>query len=61
MFSAKTLKGIFARVLHMLALGQTVSNWTERSTIQGVIGRVISKSAQREVRGRFEIMSPITP
>ena len=24
------------------------SNWTEWSTIQGVIGRVISKSAERE-------------
>ena len=31
------------------------SNWTERSTIQGVIGRVISKSAERE------ITSTITP
>ena len=37
------------------------SNWTEWSTIQGVIGRVISKSAEREVRGRFEITSTITP
>ena len=31
------------------------SNWIEWSTIQGVIGRVISKSAERE------ITSPITP
>ena len=41
------------------------SNWTERSTIQGVIEgvieRVISKSAEREAQGRFEITSPITP
>ena len=37
------------------------SNWTEWSTIQGVIGRVISKSAEREARGRFEITSSITP
>ena len=37
------------------------SNWTEWSTIQGVIGRVISKSGEREVRGRFEITSTITP
>ena len=37
------------------------SDWTEWSTTQGVIGRVISKSAEREVRGRFEITSPITP
>ena len=31
------------------------SNWTEWSTIQGVIARVISKSGEREGRGRFEI------
>ena len=37
------------------------SNWTEWSTIQGVIGRVISKSAEHEVRGQFEITSLITP
>ena len=37
------------------------SNWTEWSIIQGVIGRVISKSAEREARGRFEITRPITP
>ena len=37
------------------------SNWTEWSTIQGVIGRVISKSAEREARDRFEITSTITP
>ena len=36
------------------------SNWSELSTIQGVIGRVISKSAEREARGRFEITSTIT-
>ena len=30
------------------------------STIQGVIGQVISKSAEREARGRFEITSTIT-
>ena len=29
------------------------SNWTEWSTIQGVIARVISKSDKREARGRF--------
>ena len=32
-----------------------------QSTIQGVIGRVISKSAEREARGRFEITRTITP
>ena len=37
------------------------SNWTEWSTIQGVIARVISKSDEREARGRLEITSTITP
>ena len=37
------------------------NNWTEWSTMQGVIGRDISKLDEREVRGRFEIMSTITP
>ena len=37
------------------------SNWTEWSTIQGVIARVISKSDERQARGRFEITSTITP
>ena len=37
------------------------SNWTEWSTIQGVIERAISKSDEREARGRFEITSTITP
>ena len=37
------------------------SNWTEWSTIQGVIARVISKSDECEARGRFEITSTITP
>ena len=32
------------------------SNWTGCSTIQGVIRRVISKSAECAVRGRFEII-----
>ena len=36
------------------------SNWPEWSTIQGVIARVISKSDEREARGRFEITSTIT-
>ena len=34
------------------------SNWTEWSTIQGVIARVISKSDEREARGRFEMITP---
>ena len=37
------------------------SNWTEWSTIQGVIERVFSKSDEREARGRFEITSRIIP
>ncbi len=36
------------------------SNWTEWSTVRGVIARVISKSDEREARGRFEITSTIT-
>ena len=37
------------------------SNWTEWSTIQGIMARVISKSDECEARGRFEITSTITP
>ena len=37
------------------------SNWTEWSTIQRVIGRVILKLDEREAQSRFEITSPITP
>ena len=37
------------------------SKWTKWSTIQVVIVRVISKSDEGEVRGRFEITSTITP
>ena len=37
------------------------SNWIEWSTIQAVIARVISKSDEREARGRFENTSAITP
>ena len=36
------------------------SNWTEWGTFQGVIERVISKSDEREARGRFEITVMIT-
>ena len=36
-------------------------NRTERRTIQGVIGRVVSRSAERAARSRFEIKSTITP
>ena len=37
------------------------SNWTEWSTIQGIIVRVISKLDEGKVQGRFEITSTITP
>ena len=36
-------------------------NWTEWSTIQGVIGQVIFKLAERVEQGWFEITSTITP
>jgi len=36
------------------------SNWTQWSTIQGVIAQVISKLDEHEARGRFEITSKIT-
>ena len=47
----------------MIIIIVIISNgkWTDWGTIQGVIGRVISKSAEREAQGRFEIMSTITP
>ena len=32
------------------------SNWTEWSTIQGVITQVISKLDEHEARGRFEVL-----
>ena len=37
------------------------SNWTEWSTIQGVIAREILNSDKCEVWGRFEITSTISP
>ena len=45
----------------IMQISNYYSNWTEWSTIQGVIARVISKSDEREARGRFEITSTITP
>jgi len=44
-----------------ISLGFSNGNWTECSTIQGVIAQVISKSDEREAVGRFEIISTITP
>ena len=37
------------------------SNWTQWSTIEGVVAQVISKSDECKARGRFEITSTITP
>ena len=37
------------------------SNWTKWSTIQRVIGQVISKLPEREARGQLKITSMITP
>ena len=48
-------------VFCLLGIIISKSNWTEWSTIQGVIAQVISKSDEREVRGRFEITSLIIP
>ena len=36
------------------------SNWTDWSSVQGVIARVISKSDEREALGRFETTKTIT-
>ena len=47
-------------MITMIMMMISNSNWTEWSTIQGVIGRVISKSAEREAQGQFEITSTIT-
>ena len=59
MFKDKYLS-IFSR--QMEAIGSISNgNWTEWRTIQGVIERVISKSDEREARGRFEITNTITP
>ena len=60
-FGGKTTAGD-ERALRLNAVESiSNSNWTEWSTIQGVIERVISKSDEREARGRFEITSTITP
>jgi len=37
------------------------SNWTEWSTIQGVITQVFSKSGECKAQGLFEITNMITP
>ena len=48
-------------IIIMIIIILSNSNWTEWSTIQGVIPRVISKLDEREARGPFEISSSITP
>jgi len=50
------LCGLFGKLIYT-----SNSNWTEWSAIQELIGRVISKSDEREAHGRFEITSTITP
>ena len=52
---------IITIIIIMIIIIISNSNWTEWSTIQGVIARVISKSDKREARVRFEITSTITP
>jgi len=54
---------MFAAWLSPLYGGVLISycNWTKWITIQGVVGRVTSKSDERAVQGRFEITSTITP
>ena len=56
MVSNKIITNIYFSLIHI-----SNSNWTEWSTIQGVIARVVSKSDERKARGRFEITSTITP
>ena len=48
-----------AQSLYNNAISNSI--WTEWSTIQEVIARVISKLDERKARGRFEITSTITP
>ena len=69
-FSGKSsrMKGHLQRkIKHTKYVNRSVisnSSWTEGSTIQRVIVQIaqeISKSDEREARGRFEITSTITP
>ena len=53
-YMGRFLSSIRVRVLIMVTS-------TEWSTIQRVIGRVISKSAECAARGRFEIKNTIIP
>ena len=58
------IRFLLTQTLCSIALRISYSNWTEWSTIQGVIiiGRVINfKSAERVAQGQFEITSTITP
>ena len=51
----KIFLGPFQNPMSIFTIIISNSNWTRWSTIQGVIGRVISKSVEREAQGRFEI------
>ena len=44
-----------ALVIEVVVVAISNSNWTEWSTIQGVIKQVIFKLDEREAQGRFEI------
>ena len=52
---------IMIMIIMIMIIMISNSNWTEWSTIQGVITRVVSNSDEREARDRFEITSTITP
>ena len=52
---------IISVVVVIIISSTSNSNWTEWSTIQGVIAQVISKSDKRKEQGRFEITSSIIP
>ena len=61
MITIMTMIMIMITIMITITITISNSNWTEWSTIQGVIERVISKWEEREARGRFEITSTIIP
>ena len=56
----KRKKGLSDK-LDNICISISNSNWTDWSTIQGVIERVISKSDELEARGRFELRARLLP
>ena len=52
---------IITIIIIVIGSSSSNNNWTEWSTIHGVIVQVISKSHECEARGRYEITSTITP